>query len=634
MAQGKIMDTVVRLAGQIDPSLKKSIESAQKQFHKMNKTAFAVNASFVAMGAAAIKASFDATKGLYELGKEFDVAYDAIRVGTGATGEQLNALKQDFKDVYSSVPTTMEDASKAVADFNTRLGLNGKELSDLSKQAIAVSGMMKEDLNTTIQASSQAFKQWGIDSKDMGKSMDYIFKVSQSTGIGFNELMNSMKVTGPAMQQLGFSFEQSAAMMGQMEKAGINTNEALKAMKKSVGVFAKEGYNASDGFKVYSEAIKNAKTETEAITLANEIFGMRAGSTMANAIRKGALSIDEFTKSLANSDETIMKALWDTADATEKSQILTQQIQTAVEPLASDVFDLAAELIPMLSNTLVPLIRFLISNMNILIPIIAGVVAGLGSFSIIQSVVTLMNLWKATTIATTLANGGLVAALQAVWVAMASNPIGWIAIAIGALIGVIALLIANWDKVKAAVISFGQATANICQQLWTNVTEVFGKIGSFIKNNFINILLAALGPLGLIIKGIMKISSGVLNIGKGKNKGADIPQLAAGGFTNGLSIAGEAGREAVISFDPAYRSNNISTWLKAGEMLGVGGGSSMNSVSLGGITMNVSFVVKDSESADSILRKLKNAEGELGDMILDVLENRSAGSYGAVGTIY
>lgn len=634
MANGKVMDTVVRLAGQIDPSLKKSIENARKQFQKMDKTAFAVNASFVAMGAAAIKMGVDAAKGLYQLGAEFDKAYDQIRIGTGATGEQLELLKQDFKDVYSSVPTTMEDASKAVADFNTRLGLNGKELSELSKQAIAVSGMMKQDLNTTIQASSQAFKQWGIDSKDMGKSMDYVFKVAQSTGIGFNELMSSMKASGPAMQQLGFSFEQSAAMMGQMEKAGINTNEALKAMKKSVGVFAKEGYNASDGFKVYSEAIKNAKTETEAITLANEVFGMRAGTTMANAIRKGALSVDDFTKSLANSDETIMKALWDTADATEKSQMLTQQLQTAVEPLASDVFDLAAELIPVLQKTLVPLVQFMVQNMDILIPLIMGVVSALGTFSILQTISALMKTFRIATIATTFAQNGLAASLSAVWAAMASNPIAWIALAIGGLIAVIVLLIRNWDTVREAVISFWNTTVDVCGKLWAKITEVFGNIGQFFKEHFVQVLLTALGPIGLIIQGVMKIANGVRGIKPKDKNGKDIPQLAAGGFTDGLSIAGEAGREAVISFDPAYRSNNISTWLKAGEMLGIGRGGSTSSYNLGGVNMNVTFVVKDNDSADSILRKLKNAEGELGDIILDVLERRSSGSYGATGITY
>lgn len=48
-----------------------------------------------------------------------------------------------------------------------------------------------------------------------------------------------------------------------------------------------------------------------------------------------------------------------------------------------------------------------------------------------------------------------------------------------------------------------------------------------------------------------------------------IPALAHGGFTQGVSIAGEAGTEAVISFMPTVRSENINTWQQAGRMLGV-----------------------------------------------------------------
>ena len=48
----------------------------------------------------------------------------------------------------------------------------------------------------------------------------------------------------------------------------------------------------------------------------------------------------------------------------------------------------------------------------------------------------------------------------------------------------------------------------------------------------------------------------------------EIPMLAKGGFTDGPSIAGEAGREAVISFDKSVRAQNLSTWAAAGEMLG------------------------------------------------------------------
>lgn len=603
MSNSKVMETVVKLAGSIDPSLAKSIQTAEANFKKMDKSVLVTKASMIAFGAAAVTATIAVGKQLYELGAQFDEAFDTIRIGTGATGEALESLKDDFKDVYKSVPGTMEEASKAIADYNTRLGLTGEELRGISKQAVAVSQMLGEDLGGTIKTSSQAFQQWGIDAKDMGKQMDYIFKVSQSTGMGFNELMTNMQQYGPQLQDMGYSFEQASAMMGQMEKAGVNTAEVLAAMKKSVGTLAKEGISASAGMQIYYEKIKKAGSETEAAAIANEIFGMRAGSTMASAIRKGTLSVDAFTKSLKNNGETIMGAMKDTMDAKEKWELLIKEITTAIEPLASAVFDLVGSLVPIVAtllNIVTPVLKLLADHANVLIPIIMGVVAALGSFSVIETVVGLMNVLKASTIATTLANGGLLASLQAIWVAIAANPV---ALAIGALVAGITLLIMNWEKVKQTVGNWKwvQALVGWIQKLKDMLGGLFSGFG---KKESIDAL-----------------------------SNAPIPAYATGGFTNGISIAGENGTEAVISFDPAYRSKNIDIWQKAGQLLGIGS-SSGSSYNLGGFTFSPNLYISESMSADDVINKLKSAEGEFCDMIDDWLYRKSAGSYASSSFAY
>ena len=61
-----------------------------------------------------------------------------------------------------------------------------------------------------------------------------------------------------------------------------------------------------------------------------------------------------------------------------------------------------------------------------------------------------------------------------------------------------------------------------------------------------------------------------------------VPKFANGGFTNGVSIAGEAGTEAVISFKSAVRNDNIANWIKAGQMLGVSGSDAASAA--GGFT--------------------------------------------------
>ncbi len=68
------------------------------------------------------------------------------------------------------------------------------------------------------------------------------------------------------------------------------------------------------------------------------------------------------------------------------------------------------------------------------------------------------------------------------------------------------------------------------------------------------------------------IASIITNLGSAVMTGIPaLPMLAKGGFTDGVSIAGEAGTEAVISFQRGVRSDNINTWTQAGRMLGVSG---------------------------------------------------------------
>ena len=296
------------------------------------------------------KAVIEAGKYMKDLGASFDDAADAIRIGTGATGDALDGLLDDFDAVYKSVPTTMEDASKAIADYNTRLGLTGPQLQEISKQAIQVSDMLGDDLGSVIEESSQAFQQWNIDADDMGGAMDYIFKVSQSTGMGFTDLMADMQKFGPQLQEMGYSFETASALMGQLDKVGVNTDEVLGAMKKSVATLAKEGISASDGLAMYYEKIKNAGTAAEAASIASEIFGTRAGSTMAAAIRDGSLAVADLTAELQENGETIAGAADDTYDFAERLQVMKQGLEVALKPMANTVFDGLNKFMPTLQK--------------------------------------------------------------------------------------------------------------------------------------------------------------------------------------------------------------------------------------------------------------------------------------------
>lgn len=110
---------------------------------------------------------------------------------------------------------------------------------------------------------------------------------------------------------------------------------------------------------------------------------------------------------------------------------------------------------------------------------------------------------------------------------------------------------------------------------WDGIVQIFGNAFNGLKElckvpinaviTLINGAISGINALGITIPEWVPEFGGQtfgINI-------PEIPMLARGGFTNGVSIAGEAGTEAVISFLPSVRSANINTWIKAGRMLGV-----------------------------------------------------------------
>lgn len=673
--KGKELQAVVNLAGSIDPSLGKAIESAQKKISGLNVKAFAVGAAVGGIAVATGKAVVEAGKYLKDLGSQFDEAADAIRIGTGATGDALDGLLDDFDEVYKSVPTTMEDASKAIADYNTRLGLTGPQLQEISKQALQVSDMLGDDLGGVIEESSQAFQQWNIDADNMGGAMDYIFKVSQSTGMGFTDLMSNMQKFGPQLQEMGYSFETASALMGQLDKAGVNTEEVLSAMKKSVGALAKEGISASDGLAMYYEQIKNAGTAAEAASIASEIFGTKAGSTMAAAIRDGTLAVGDLTESLLENGETIAGAAEDTYDFAERLQIMKQGLEVALKPMANTVFDGLNKFMPVLQKLMEQIVPVISDAVEAAAPFVEEFL--MGAADALEDVLPLISQLAAdllpilTQLMSTLLPPLLslvqtllpplmqiVGAILPPIASLLSTILPMITQIVSAVLPVLVQIISALLPVITPLLEVALQIVNdvimpllpplmqIVQALLPPLVSLLNLVMPILSPllALLQPIASVLGTIADVIAKIVSFGSGVISkiagLFGGGGGGGGVSGFATGGFTSGPSIAGEDPRyptEAVISFNPAYRSENLEYWAKAGQMLGasnesdyelLSGGSSTSVVyDLSGLSFSPQIKIEGDTDEDALIRKLRELEPEFIDFVLEALSRREGGTY-------
>lgn len=318
----------------------------------------------IKLGLGLLAAAGAASVGLIQLGKDFKDATNTIRVGTGATGKALDGLKADFRAVVSEVPASFGNAATAIADLNTRLGLTGKPLQEVSQNFLTLSRITKTELPTNIQNVTRLFNDWGITQEQMVPTMDKLFRASQSTGIGIDRLSQLMVDFGSPLRQLGVDFDFATAMFSNFERAGVATEKLMPGIRialktlggampqvteqlKSMGINTE---NVEQGFIDAFNAIKNASSTAEAAQISFKVFGVRAGPDMAAAIREGRFEIEDLMGVITSGTDTIRQAGQDTLTFTERWQLFKNRVAVRLEPLATKMFDAFERGLEVISN--------------------------------------------------------------------------------------------------------------------------------------------------------------------------------------------------------------------------------------------------------------------------------------------
>lgn len=278
-------------------------------------------------------------KALVDIGGSFDEMRDNIIIGTGASGEALEELVGIAQDVATTVPVSFGQAGDYIQDLNTRLGLTGDDLRDVATQLGALDSMIG---GVNVETLSGAFAAWGIAAEDMSGEMDYLFSVSQNTGISFDTLTGIMEKNAPAMQQLGFSFEESANMAGLLDQAGMDAQGMMSKMSRAFTEIAAEGGDAGEAFEQMMGEMQGyieAGDTAAAMDIATQLFGTKGAAQFLQAVEDGTIDMQQFQDAALGAGDGIMGTYEATADWAESLEVLKNKAAVAIEPLATFAFD-------------------------------------------------------------------------------------------------------------------------------------------------------------------------------------------------------------------------------------------------------------------------------------------------------
>jgi phage-related minor tail protein len=281
----------------------------------------------------------------WEAGNTIDAALDMIETNTGATGATMTQLKADFEDVFTDFPTDADKAAGVVATLNSRLDTTGPNLTNLAGPLLEVSRLLGGDATTNAELFTRVMGDWSLPLDDASVYLDALYVAAQQTGAPIEGLMQKVVQFGAPLRQMGFSFEESAAMLAKWEQEGVNADLVLGSLRIAAGHFADQGVDLSQGLWDTVDAIQNASSESEGLRIAMDVFGARAGPDMAAAIREGRFELGDLVEQMQNADGAILETADSTADWGESWQKFLNKVTVRLAPLGAQMMDTAGEIV-------------------------------------------------------------------------------------------------------------------------------------------------------------------------------------------------------------------------------------------------------------------------------------------------
>lgn len=579
--------------------------------------------------------------------------------------EQSTSALGGVLDLAAASGMELAEASDMITDYLSAFGME----ADKSGYFADVLAYAQSNANTTAAQLGEAYKNVAANMSAAGQDMETT-----------TSLLSMMANQGLKGSTAGTAL---AAVLrdvtAKMEDGSI-----------AIGDTSVEVMDANGNFRDMTDILKDVEKATDGMGDAERASALGATFT-ADSIKGLNLMLNAGIDEAADFEEELRSA---NGSAAEMSETMNDNLQGDLkamssgfeelqlkiydgleEPLRSSVGEITNSVIPKLSELVevaVPVmgdivdalvgameagidfasgaLEFIGENIDWLEPLVVGLTSAFVAYKAMSEAVAIYEGVKNAAIAAgiTVETGATVAtyALGSA-VAFLTSPLFLAALAIGAVIAVGVLLYKNWETIKAKAIELKEKIST----KFTELKESLGGIIEGIKAKFQAGFAALVGfvkaPVNTIIGMVNGVISAINGVGftvpdwvpliGGKSFSVNIPtipMLASGGFTDGVSIAGEAGQEAVISFDPAYRSENLSYWAKAGQMLGATAddaellsSSTSTSINLGGITYNPSITINGNADYDDIMKALRDSKAEFEDMLYDILDEREALQY-------
>ena len=487
---------------------------------EVGKKFLPVTAGVVGLGTVAVKTAAD-----------FDSAMSKVAAVSGATGKDLDALRDKAREMGSKTKFSASEAAEAM-NYMAMAGWKTEDMLSGIEGVMNLAAASGEGLATTSDIVTDALTAFGLSAKDSGHFADILAAASSNANTNVSMMGETFKYCAPIAGALGFSAEDTAEAIGLMANAGIKGSQAGTALRtimnnlsgdvkicgSSIGEVTVATTNADGSMRDLSDILADCRTafagltESEKAQAAESLVGKNAMSGFLALMNAGEGDINKLSSAIENCDGC----------AAGMADTMNNNLEGQLTILKSQLQELAISFGEMLMpaiRTIVGWIQKFVDWLNSMdegtrkvIITIALVAAAIGPVliivgKVISAVGTIMTLVPKL-MGIINAAKGVFAAFNAV---CAANPYVLIIAAIVALVAAFIYLWNNCEEFRQFWIDLWEGIKEIAIAVWEALKEFFTAAWEAIKTTAVTVWNAIKDFFTGLWDGIKNIFTTVVN---------------------------------------------------------------------------------------------------------------------------
>lgn len=385
-------------------------------------------------------------KEITEIGTDYEQAMKQVAAVTGAGTEEMDAMSDSIQKIYTSgIGKNLEEVAGAAALVKQQFGdIDSSTLEQITQDAIAMSGIFGTDLNETLRGVNALMNNMGLSAEE---AFDYIAKGTQNGLDKSGELSDNLAEYSQIWEQAGFSAEEMFSILQNGLDSGAYNLDKVNDFVKEFSISLSDGRIAEnvdkfslgtrnlfaewqngkasqkDVFNSIISDLSNMTDQQEALSIASSVWSA-LGEDNAMKVITSLNNVNDTYSDVKGTMESIEEINYD--NFADKTAALKRKVEMDV------IIPITQKYMPKIEKAIDYVAEHLDEIVEHAKPIAAGIAAAFAVKKIVDFGTTTVNTVKTIQTAFRLLN--------------TSNPLGWIAIGVGAVASVATALLADAKK--------------------------------------------------------------------------------------------------------------------------------------------------------------------------------------------